>query len=293
MNTDDLVTDMAQDVLEKRAPDLPAETKRLSCGIVARRLDLTSETQAKRLGRERGIYLTFDCTEGTFASGGGAGVLSRHIARAVVDMAGVMGRRSVVLAAGLGNAGVTADSLGAATTELLDVSPVSEAERKRQKVRLCAVNAGVEGRTGIRSADVVAGVCVGYLVDRFSPGKVAFPAIVMSALFVLGQGFAPTLAVLGVSRFFTFVTAGGLEPVFLTMLSKASPPERRGQIFGWSSTSRTCGLLLAAPFGGTMIYHFGVRSVYVVAACGFLILIPFVMHAMKLIQRNSSGFAEE
>lgn len=140
---------------------------------------------------------------------------------------------------------------------------------------------------------VVAGVCVGYLVDRFSPGKVAFPAIVMSALFVLGQGFAPTLAVLGVSRFFTFVTAGGLEPVFLTMLSKASPPERRGQIFGWSSTSRTCGLLLAAPFGGTMIYHFGVRSVYVVAACGFLILIPFVMHAMKLIQRNSSGFAEE
>ena len=163
MNTDDLVTDMAQDVLEKRAPDLPAETKRLSCGIVARRLDLTSETQAKRLGRERGIYLTFDCTEGTFASGGGAGVLSRHIARAVVDMAGVMGRRSVVLAAGLGNAGVTADSLGAATTELLDVSPVSEAERKRQKVRLCAVNAGVEGRTGIRSADVVAGVWRGYV----------------------------------------------------------------------------------------------------------------------------------
>ena len=138
---------------------------------------------------------------------------------------------------------------------------------------------------------VVAGVCIGYLVDHFSPGKVAFPAIVMSALFVLGQGFAPTLAVLGISRFFTFVTAGGLEPVFLTMLSKASPPERRGQIFGWSSTFRTCGLLLAAPFGGTMIYHFGVRSVYVVAACGFVFLIPFVLYAIKLTQRNTPGVA--
>lgn len=190
MNTDDLVTDMAQDVLEKRAPDLPAETKRLSCGIVARRLDLTSETQAKRLGRERGIYLTFDCTEGTFASGGGAGVLSRHIARAVVDMAGVMGRRSVVLAAGLGNAGVTADSLGAATTELLDVSPVSEAERKRQKVRLCAVNAGVEGRTGIRSADVVAGVC-----ERLRPSCViVIDSLATSSPERLGTSFQLTTA---------------------------------------------------------------------------------------------------
>ena len=190
MNTDDLVTDMAQDVLEKRAPDLPAETKRLSCGIVARRLDLTSETQAKRLGRERGIYLTFDCTEGTFASGGGAGVLSRHIARAVVDMAGVMGRRAVVLAAGLGNAGVTADSLGAATTELLDVSPVSEAERKRQKVRLCAVNAGVEGRTGIRSADVVAGVC-----ERLRPSCViVIDSLATSSPERLGTSFQLTTA---------------------------------------------------------------------------------------------------
>lgn len=162
------------------------------------------------------------------------------------------------------------------------------------QVEQIAGQADTEFHTGWISAlaaggGVIAGVSIGWLTDRFSPGKIAFPALALSIVFVLAQGFAPSLAVLGGARFFSFITAGGLEPVFLTMLSKASPPERRGQIFGWSSTFRTTGILLAALLGGTVIYHWGVRSVYITAALGFLLLIPFVGFTLWKIRRISAA----
>lgn len=159
MRKEDFVTDMAADAVERCPQSEFAEVKKLSCGIVKRVVRVSDDAAARKTGRAKGVYLTFDCTPAALSSERGLRTLSGLLAEALVDMAGVQGRRATVLVAGLGNPAVTADSLGGAVTELLDVSPVSDAERERTKTRLCAVNTGVEGRTGIRSADTVEGVC--------------------------------------------------------------------------------------------------------------------------------------
>ncbi len=132
---------------------------------------------------------------------------------------------------------------------------------------------------------VIAGSLIGYLADRFSPIKVALPCLLLSILFVLGQGFAPNLMVLGVSRFLAFITVGGLEPVFLNMLSNVSPEEKRGQIFGMASSFRSIGMMIASPLGGAIMYYLEIRSIYITAAAGFLLTIPVFLLTSKLCRK--------
>ena len=106
-----------------------------------------------------------------------------------------------------------------------------------------------------------------------------------SILFVLGQGFAPNLMVLGVSRFLAFITVGGLEPVFLNMLSNVSPEEKRGQIFGMASSFRSIGMMIASPLGGAIMYYLEIRSIYITAAAGFLLTIPVFLLTSKLCRK--------
>ena len=122
---------------------------------------------------------------------------------------------------------------------------------------------------------------MGYLADKFSPGVIAVPAVILSALFVLGQGFAPCLAALGIFRFMSFVTAGGLEPLFLTMLTKISPEGKRGAIIGWTASFRNFGTVTAALIGGSIIGHWGIKSVYISAAAAFILILPLLIKILK------------
>lgn len=135
---------------------------------------------------------------------------------------------------------------------------------------------------------IIAGAGVGYLADKFPPHKVAVPAILLSAVLILGQGFAPSLLVLGGCRFLNFITAGGLEPLFLTMLTKASPEDKRGQIIGWSASFRTGGLVIASLIGGSAIYHFGLKSVYIIAAASFLLILPLLFKILKMQNKHTA-----
>lgn len=186
----DFVTDMAVDALERRSLQELADVRRVSEGIVRRLVRVTDDATAKKVGRGKGVYLTYDCTPAALSSEKGLRTVSGLIADALVELAGVHGRDATVLVAGLGNPDVTADSLGGAVTAMLDTSPVSEAERKGRRVRLCAIDTGVEGRTGIRTADTVEGLCV-----KLRPACViAVDSLATSAPERLGTSFQLTTA---------------------------------------------------------------------------------------------------
>ena len=190
MDIADFVTDMAQDALERRSLASLAEEKTLKCGISKKTVKLRDAALAAKIGRSPGVYVTFDCPTPTLLAARDTQTLQNYIAGCLVDMLGVIGRRSTVLVVGLGNDEVTADSLGSAVTDLLDVSPVSPSERRREKVRLCAVTTGVEGRTGIRSADTVAGICA-----KLRPSCViAVDSLATSSVKRLGASYQLTTA---------------------------------------------------------------------------------------------------
>lgn len=140
---------------------------------------------------------------------------------------------------------------------------------------------------------IVSGTSVGWLIDRYSPKRVVLCALPVSCIFVLLQGFAPSLAVLGGARFIAFISSSSLEPAILSILSKITPREKRGIAYGWTATFRSVGMLLAAGSGGFLVYHAGVRSTFVVAGLGFLLLIPAIIFVDKQIQKTTPADAGE
>ena len=134
---------------------------------------------------------------------------------------------------------------------------------------------------------ILSGTSIGWLIDKFSPKNVVLLALPVSCIFVLVQGFAPSLAVLGGARFIAFISSSSLEPAILSILSKITPREKRGSAYGWTATFRCLGMLLAAGTGGFLVYYAGVRSAFIVAGIGFLLLIPAVIYTDKQIQKST------
>ncbi len=122
---------------------------------------------------------------------------------------------------------------------------------------------------------ILSGLMLGRLCDRYSPKYVTVPALLIAGITMAMEGAAATLAGYGTIRFVNYLASGGLEAAFLAILSKISPTERRGAIFGLASGLRMAGILISTILSGAIIYLVGVRNIYFVAGALFLAAIPF------------------
>lgn len=181
---------MAADALEKHSLADLAKEKTLSCGITQKIVNLKDAALARKIGRERGVYVTFDCAASALSSERGIKALQGYIANTVSELFGVQGRKSAVLVVGLGNDEILADSLGCRVVRLLRVSDTAEVSRKNGRPRLCAFAAGVEGVTGIKTAETVEGVCA-----RLKPSAViVVDSLATASATRLGASFQITSA---------------------------------------------------------------------------------------------------
>ena len=133
---------------------------------------------------------------------------------------------------------------------------------------------------------VLSGILFGKLVDLFSPRSVAVPATLLAGVTMLMQGWAMTLTGYVTWRFANYLVAGGLETVFLAMMSKASPTERRGTVLGISSSLRTAGLLIGAPASGVVVYYMGVREVYLVSGILLFLAVPILLLTLHYLKHH-------
>ncbi len=131
------------------------------------------------------------------------------------------------------------------------------------------------------------GILIGKLCDRYSPTKIALPATILAACTMVFQAYAVNVFMLGSARFFHFFAAGGLEPAFQTLLSRISPPEKRGTLFGIASSLRMFGILLAAILGGGVIFLAGINAVFLTSGVLFLLLIPIMLYAKKYAKKET------
>lgn len=164
MKYDDFVTDMAVEAAECAGLKDLSEQTQLAYGIVQRRLNIKSAELAKRVGREQGVYVTFDCPRETFGSDRALSALTGYIARVVSGFLGRSKKSVPVLAIGLGNPSVVADALGKKTVDGINVVAF-EGDLSKQCV--CAFPAGVLGTTGIPSSDIAAAIA-----DKVKPSAV-------------------------------------------------------------------------------------------------------------------------
>ncbi len=139
-----------------------------------------------------------------------------------------------------------------------------------------ALRTGALGAAGA-VAGMLSGLILGRLTDRLRPQIVACTATLGAALFIIPQGLAQSFVLLLAARFGMVFFTGGLDTVFQIWLSRITPEERRGLLFGWSSTARSIGLVIAPMLSGMMASGFGVRSVFLLEALLFLCLAPFII----------------
>lgn len=133
------------------------------------------------------------------------------------------------------------------------------------------------------------GILIGRLCDRYSPTKIALPATILAACTMVFQAYAVNIFMLGSARFFHFFAAGGLEPAFQTLLSRISPPEKRGTLFGMASSLRMFGILIAALLGGGVIFLAGINAVFLTSGVLFLLLIPIMFYASKYAHKATAS----
>ncbi len=148
---------------------------------------------------------------------------------------------------------------------------------------------GIDGApkwTGVISATtaaaaILSGPMLGLLCDRLSPAKIVIPAAIGAGVMLLCQGAAASLFTLGGARFFHYFMAGGIEPVFQTMLSRATPPGKRGTVFGFAACFRSIGMLTSMAISGYIIYNFGVRFTFFTSAAIFFALAPIMFIVIR------------
>ncbi len=145
-----------------------------------------------------------------------------------------------------------------------------------QSIEGSALRTGALGAAGCVSG-MLSGLILGRMTDRVRPPIVACAATLGAGLFIIPQGLAQSFGLLFATRFGMVFFTGGLDTVFQIWLSRISSEGRRGLLFGWSSTARSLGLVIAPMISGMIASGFGVRSVFFLEALLFLCLAPFII----------------
>jgi DHA1 family multidrug resistance protein-like MFS transporter len=155
---------------------------------------------------------------------------------------------------------------------------------------IAAAGLGVATQAGLISATagtaaVLAGVVVGRLVDRGRPFVIGIVCAAAAGVFLLPQGFLPTVWSLLPFVLFADFSSAGIDPIMNVLLSRQVPVERRGAAFGLAGSARALGWSLGALLGGVLAAYLDFKAVFINAALMFL-LVAFLLNRL-----NSRGGA--
>ena len=155
-----------------------------------------------------------------------------------------------------------------------------------EQVRVVHGDAGAGFWTGIISAaaalgGVISGILIGHLCDRMPPRKLLIPILFISGIATVVQALSRNIEVLIIARFFTYLAAGGLQPVLQVMLTKVTLPELKGTFFGWSASVSTAGGIICSFISAGIAYYIGVRGIFLAAAILMFIMIPMTFPTVR------------
>ena len=134
-------------------------------------------------------------------------------------------------------------------------------------------------------AGLIAGVVLGNLADHVPPPRIGKVSSLFAGLLMIPQALTHSFPWLFLARFGGMFCAGGLDPVFQIWLSKITPPHKRGAVFGWASSARSIGWMLAALCGGAVAAWFNVRTTFFIGAVLYLLLIPAITIGVRRLGR--------
>ncbi|MGI5922824.1 MAG: MFS transporter [Lentisphaeria bacterium] len=130
---------------------------------------------------------------------------------------------------------------------------------------------------------VLAGLCGSVVMDRYRPAVLARWIAGGAALGMICTGLAQSLNFLLPLRFAYMLFAAGFDPVLNTWLSKITPSNHKGAIFGLAQMARSCGMTLGPSIGGIIARVITTRAVFWVSATIFLLFIPLMLRCEQVM----------
>lgn len=178
------VTDMAVESAEGIDFGSSASRKTLSYGIEKRAINIKTLELARQIGKERGVYITYDCERRVLEGKTSSAYLANCLASSIKELVGITKKNSPILIVGLGNRNIVSDSLGDEVVSKVSVTRHDRAGNVN-KQSVCAIAPGVLGTTGMQTAEIV-----GAITDKIKPCAVILvDALATGAAKRLGRSF--------------------------------------------------------------------------------------------------------
>ncbi len=111
-------------------------------------------------------------------------------------------------------------------------------------------------------ADLIASPFLGKRSDRIGYRRVLLIALCGVAFFTIPQAFARSVAAFIALRFGVGLFLGGVLPTANALIGRIFPLERRGQVYGITSSATFLGMFCGPLMGGAIAARFGFEAVF-------------------------------
>ncbi len=136
-------------------------------------------------------------------------------------------------------------------------------------------------------ADLIASPFLGKRSDRIGYRRVLLISLLGVALFTIPQAFAHNVVTFIAMRFGVGLFLGGILPTANALIGRMFTIDRRGRVFGITSSATFLGMFSGPLLGGTIAARFGFEAVFL--TIGALALANFVWVALSIREREFSS----
>jgi len=131
------------------------------------------------------------------------------------------------------------------------------------------------------------------LVRENRPYLIGMICAVTAGIFLLPQGFAPSVWALVPLCFLADFFSTGVEPIMNVLLSRQVPAERRGAAFGLSASARSLGWAVGSMSGGALAAYLGFAAVFINAAILFFFSAFYIYRLQRRREAVDIGPADD
>ncbi len=120
----------------------------------------------------------------------------------------------------------------------------------------------------------IGGLMWGWCADKFGPYKILVLCACLAAAASIPLIYVDQILPIYFIVLCIALSMAGIDPVLQVLLSRQTPAERRGSVFGWAGTARSIGWMGGPLFGSYLAYLSNYQEVYWMRVAMLVLMLP-------------------
>ena len=168
--------------------------------------------------------------------------------------------------------------IGAATMAALPLIPIFVEQLEGGRGNVASLSGAALGAGGL--ANAIAAIVFGRFADRVGHRRILIGCALGAALLVVPQALVRESWQLILARGLFGIANGGLIPTANALIATTTPPERRGAVYGPTSSASSLGFGLGPLGGAALATAVGIRVVFFATAGIMLFIAGWVVRTL-------------